>query len=262
MHPEDPSSSAKHSSSRWYTNNSNTSTKSDVTLSTSNGTSIHQSTWSDSNRFALTIREVTSVSTTFILASAFSLGGHGRDKDGIKKVRDENEDENGEDTEDDGGKKRDEDLDVSITANDTNVSSANVPSTARNPVLLSEILNKSLSVHVNSAVWKRVLVHVNDAEDSATIILYGLMPGRQYDIEINVYANEGSSEGITGINVVGEGALAVTGSKRGSGLGMVGEDSNGSIALGGGTQREGREILRTQLSMVTSASNRKLYFTI
>jgi hypothetical protein len=37
---------------------------------------------------------------------------------------------------------------------------------------------------VNGAPWQRVLIRVDDATDEAGVVVYGLMPERQYDIDL------------------------------------------------------------------------------
>ncbi|KAH7903481.1 hypothetical protein BJ138DRAFT_1074072, partial [Hygrophoropsis aurantiaca] len=51
---------------------------------------------------------------------------------------------------------------------------------------VSDALGKGLSVEVNAAHWQRVLIRVDEAADEAVIIIYGLMPGRQYDIDLGL----------------------------------------------------------------------------
>lgn len=58
------------------------------------------------------------------------------------------------------------------------------PSTRSRPV--SDALTQGLSVKVNSSPWQRVLLRVDEESDEAIIIVFGLMPGRQYDIELGI----------------------------------------------------------------------------
>ncbi len=60
----------------------------------------------------------------------------------------------------------------------------------RGPQIVSDVLSKGLSVKVNGTPWQRVLMRIDDEADEAVIILYGLMPGRQYDIELGIVPNE------------------------------------------------------------------------
>ncbi|KAF8880059.1 hypothetical protein BD779DRAFT_1676113 [Infundibulicybe gibba] len=52
--------------------------------------------------------------------------------------------------------------------------------------IISDALAKGLSVNVNGSPWQRVFIRIDDKLDEAVIIIYGLMPGRQYDIELGL----------------------------------------------------------------------------
>jgi hypothetical protein len=52
--------------------------------------------------------------------------------------------------------------------------------------IISEALAKGLSVKVNGSPWQRVFIRIDDSADEAVIIIYGLMPGRQYDIDLGI----------------------------------------------------------------------------
>lgn len=43
-----------------------------------------------------------------------------------------------------------------------------------------------LSVNVNGSPWKRVIVRLDEERDEVVVILYGLLPGRQYDIDLGL----------------------------------------------------------------------------
>ncbi|KAJ7243199.1 hypothetical protein B0H12DRAFT_1236521 [Mycena haematopus] len=115
---------------------------------------------------SLFVREITSVSVTFILSSTFfdfgaeaepflaSLG---------PTAEDDNEDDDGDDETDD-----------SVSAEQKKTS------------IISEVLAKGLSVNVNSATWKGVYIRIDDKTDEAVIIIYGLMPGKKYDIDLGL----------------------------------------------------------------------------
>ena len=116
-------------------------------------------------RLALYVREITSVSATFILSSSLSsvddsetvtsdLAALGLPPDSLS---DSGEDE--EISEDPG---------------------------AVSTQLISTALSKGLSVNVNGSAWQRVLIRIDDKVDEAIIIIYGLMPGRQYDIDLGL----------------------------------------------------------------------------
>ncbi|KAF7349312.1 hypothetical protein MSAN_01720700 [Mycena sanguinolenta] len=103
---------------------------------------------------SLFVREITSVSVTFILSSTFSdLGSEAEPflaSLGLA-TEDDNEDDDGDDETDD-----------------------------------SKCLQKGLSVNVNSATWKGVYIRIDDKTDEAVIIIYGLMPGKKYDIDLGL----------------------------------------------------------------------------
>lgn len=52
--------------------------------------------------------------------------------------------------------------------------------------IISEALAKGLSVKVNGSPWQRVFIRIDESADEAVIIIYGLMPGRQYDIDLGI----------------------------------------------------------------------------
>lgn len=47
-------------------------------------------------------------------------------------------------------------------------------------------LSKGVSVKVNGTPWRKCLARLADDADEAMIIIYGLMPGRHYDIELGI----------------------------------------------------------------------------
>ncbi|KAJ7039754.1 hypothetical protein C8F04DRAFT_996125 [Mycena alexandri] len=115
---------------------------------------------------SLSVREITSVSVTFILSSTFSdftaeaepfLASLGL------AAEDDNEEDDGDDETDD-----------SVSAEQKKLS------------VISEVLAKGLSVNVNSATWKGVYIRIDDKTDEAVIIIYGLMPGKKYDIDLGL----------------------------------------------------------------------------
>ncbi|KAJ6631065.1 hypothetical protein B0H10DRAFT_1980682 [Mycena sp. CBHHK59/15] len=107
---------------------------------------------------SLSVREITSVSVTFILSSTFTdLGAEAEPflaSLGLA-ADDDNEEDDGDDETDDSG-------------------SAEQKKTS----VISEVLAKGLSVNVNSTTWKGV--------GRGVIIIYSLMPGRQYDIDLGL----------------------------------------------------------------------------
>jgi len=99
------------------------------------------------HRFALSVSQVSSVSATFTLRSALTA-------------------------------KR---LDPALEALLENEGDGPAP-----PRAVSDALAQGLSVKVNCSAWQRVLLRVDEETDEAIIIVFGLMPGRQYDIELGI----------------------------------------------------------------------------
>lgn len=56
--------------------------------------------------------------------------------------------------------------------------------------VISDALAGGLSVNVNGSNWQRVFIRIDDTVDEAVIIIYGLMPGRQYDIDMALVQDE------------------------------------------------------------------------
>ena len=126
-----------------------------------------QSTWHSitpwSPQLNLSVREVTSVSATFILSS--DLNGEfdiSLASVGFTAAADDDEDE------------------------DQAFSSSKSDFTRKGPSIITEALAKGLSVNVNATPWQRVFIRIDDKVDEAVIIIYGLMPGRQYDIDLAI----------------------------------------------------------------------------
>ncbi|KAJ7432897.1 hypothetical protein B0H11DRAFT_1889592 [Mycena galericulata] len=115
---------------------------------------------------SLSVREITSVSVTFILSSNFSDFGLEAEPF-LASLGLAAEDENEEDDADD-------DTDDSVSTDPKKSS------------VISEVLAKGLSVNVNSATWKGVYIRIDDKTDEAVIIIYGLMPGKKYDIDLGL----------------------------------------------------------------------------
>ncbi|KAI0071261.1 hypothetical protein K474DRAFT_1562294, partial [Panus rudis PR-1116 ss-1] len=120
---------------------------------------------------SLSVREITSVSATFILSSPLSAHSLATLDPTISAVPDNNETERSEDI------------------------FANGPSVETHSQIISEALSKGLSVKVNGTPWQRVLMKIDDEADEAVIILFGLMPSRQYDIELGVVPGEAALRG-------------------------------------------------------------------
>ncbi|KIK95554.1 hypothetical protein PAXRUDRAFT_826902 [Paxillus rubicundulus Ve08.2h10] len=50
--------------------------------------------------------------------------------------------------------------------------------------IIADAMCHGLSVDVNGSNWQRVILRMNDHADEAIIVIYGLHPGRQYDIDL------------------------------------------------------------------------------
>ncbi|KAF9226391.1 hypothetical protein BS17DRAFT_765380 [Gyrodon lividus] len=100
---------------------------------------------------ALAVREITSVSATFTLSS--SLDARSTAEPEPELVIDTS---NG-------------------TSNDTIADSRGI---------IADAMSHGLSVDVNGSNWQRVILRMNDRADEAIIVIYGLHPGRQYDIDL------------------------------------------------------------------------------
>ena len=137
---------------------STSSTHSSPSTSTSHWHKIRP--WSP--HFILTIREITSVSATFILSSTLS-SKESEDAEGLVS-----------------GNVSDDDLEDAAANTGVHV--------------VSDAMAKGLSVNVNGAPWKRSYIRMADEGDEAIIILHGLMPGRQYDIELGIDSGERGEE--------------------------------------------------------------------
>lgn len=103
-------------------------------------------------RFALSVNQVSSVSATFTLKSALAA------------------------------KSLDPELESVLEGEQGD---SHTEPFARSPTV-SDALTQGLSVKVNSSPWQRVLLRVDEESDEATVIVFGLMPGRQYDVELGI----------------------------------------------------------------------------
>lgn len=119
---------------------------------------------------SLSVREITSVSATFILSSPLAAAHS-----------------NSTDQEHDDFADND---DFSSTPNGSLLESSNRPTQ-----IISEVLSKGLSVKVNGTPWQRVLMKIDEVTDEAVIILFGLMPARQYDIELGIVPGDHTLRG-------------------------------------------------------------------
>ncbi|KAF8621243.1 hypothetical protein AX15_007953 [Amanita polypyramis BW_CC] len=141
--------------------------------STNGSPALDISAWRSAHRSApplsLIVREISSVSATFILS--FSIAEVDRD---IASLVHAAEDDN--------------DLDA------TNENDSGNKTSKKRLSFISEIFAKELfSVNVNGSPWQRVFIRVADNGDEAVIIIYGLLPGRQYDIDLGLVQDGQSS---------------------------------------------------------------------
>ncbi|KAI0674573.1 hypothetical protein C8Q78DRAFT_966276, partial [Trametes maxima] len=112
---------------------------------------------------SLAVREITSVSVTFILSCPYSTNDTANPDSSVASL--------GQSSSDEDDQSRD-----SISTADASPNG-----------VVSDILSKGLSVKVNGTPWQRVFLKMDDVFDEGIIILYGLMPARQYDIELGLH---------------------------------------------------------------------------
>jgi hypothetical protein len=132
--------------------------------------------WAPSLRLA--VREITSVSATFILSSSLS----DRESDPSLASR--------------GLIAAAEDLQetepvASSSAIPSSWNSTNEGSLkSQTRSFIADALANGLSVTVNGSPWPRAFIRINEQSDEAVIIVYALMPGRQYDVELGLIPND------------------------------------------------------------------------
>jgi len=121
-------------------------------------------------RLALSVNQVSSVSATFTLKSA--LAAQPLDP-ALESLLEDEEDE-------------------------PPFHSTDHPVPAAGARAVSDALTQGLSVKVNASPWQRVLLRVDEESDEAIIIVFGLMPGRRYDVELGIsYRQESLRSQIT-----------------------------------------------------------------
>lgn len=116
------------------------------------------------HRLALSVDQVSSVSATFTLKSALTTKPLDPALEAI--LEDERE--------------------------DPPCSSTEHPDPHTRSCTVSDALAQGLSVKVNSSPWQRVVLRVDEESDEAIIVVFGLMPGRQYDVELGISHRQGS----------------------------------------------------------------------
>ncbi|KAI0634851.1 hypothetical protein C8Q77DRAFT_1029628, partial [Trametes polyzona] len=122
---------------------------------------------------SLAVREITSVSVTFILSCPYSAA-----------------DVPPQETASLGLNSSDDD--------DQSHESVSTTETAMSNHVVADILAKGLSVKVNGTPWQRVFLKMDDVFDEGIIILYGLMPARQYDIELGLSPGQTTTSSVRG----------------------------------------------------------------
>lgn len=139
--------------------------------------------WAPSLRLA--VREITSVSATFILSSSLSE----RESNPSLASR--------------GLIAAAEESDLQET--EPVASSSAIPSSLNSithgesrksqtrSFIADALVANGLSVTVNGSPWPRAFIRINEQSDEAVIIVYALMPGRQYDVELGLIPNDQQS---------------------------------------------------------------------
>ncbi|KAG8797633.1 hypothetical protein FRC17_007691, partial [Serendipita sp. 399] len=115
--------------------------------------------WVD--RVSIQVKELTSVSATFLLAPASAAD--------------------------------EEDIDQHLAALqvvESESSSSNSSSAHPSQKSIRSILSRGFTLKVNSAGWNNYFLNVEEDESEAVMILYGLRPGRQYEVEFTIEQEE------------------------------------------------------------------------
>ena len=137
--------------------------------------------WAPSLRLA--VREITSVSATFILSSSLS----DRESDpslasrGLIAAAEESDLRETEPVASSSA----------IPSSWNNTNEGSLKSQARS--FIADALANGLSVTVNGSPWPRAFIRIDEQSDEAVIIVYALMPGRQYDVELGLRPNDQQS---------------------------------------------------------------------
>lgn len=116
---------------------------------------------------SLAVREITSVSVTFLLSCPYSAA--------------------------DSSNQDPASLGLSSSDDDDQSRESVTTTPSINTQVVADILAKGLSVKVNGTPWQRVFLKMDDVFDEGIIILYGLMPARQYDIELGLSPGQAST---------------------------------------------------------------------
>ncbi|OSD08761.1 hypothetical protein PYCCODRAFT_1357319, partial [Trametes coccinea BRFM310] len=116
---------------------------------------------------SLAVREITSVSVTFILSCPYSAPDPANQDTTTALSSSDDEDQS-----------RD---------------SSSTPDSTPYTQVVADILAKGLFVKVNGTPWQKVFLKMEEVFDEGIIILYGLMPARQYDIELGLSPQVGQT---------------------------------------------------------------------
>jgi len=55
---------------------------------------------------------------------------------------------------------------------------------------IADVLRTGLVVKLNGSPWQKVVIHAEESEEEAIVVLYGLFPVRHYEVELSVVAGE------------------------------------------------------------------------
>ncbi|KAL1943821.1 hypothetical protein VTO73DRAFT_3639 [Trametes versicolor] len=116
---------------------------------------------------SLAVREITSVSVTFLLSCPYSAPDPAKEDPTSLGLSSSDDDDQSRDS-----------------ASTTDSVSTQV---------VADILAKGLSVKVNGTPWQRVFLKMDEVFDEGIIILYGLMPARIYDVELGLSPGQAST---------------------------------------------------------------------
>lgn len=154
----------------------------DQTSNTNASTSSWHSIRPWTPHLVLSVREITSVSATFILSSTLSPPSEFINADHESSIPTSTS----TDAITDPATERDPELEVEIEGEQGGEPEGDTESLNSTRGIISEALSAGLSVSVNGSPWQRVLIRLLEPADEAVIIIYGLMPGRQYDIDLGL----------------------------------------------------------------------------
>lgn len=139
--------------------------------------------WAPSLRLA--VREITSVSATFILSSSLSdrESNPSLASRGLIAAAEESDLQETEPVASSSA--------IPSSLNSINNEEESLKSQTRS--FIADALANGLSVTVNGSPWPRAFIRIDEQSDEAVIIIYALMPGRQYDVELGLVPNDQQS---------------------------------------------------------------------